>query len=233
MDPTAGPADCQPQITGLPNASLMTLFETAEEKHAGSLRLCSSPTTHCEPPAIGSPRFLMEPGTQFWRQEPAVFLPLSPDFLMQLRWAEKAKTLAATHSGMHGVWVYQEMPGSESSWYRGFSMAAPGPSQTESSRPRWPELSSATGGHPAQWGFSQQAQCPPSCLGVLPRPALNHTAPRRPTSAALGHARLLPLLGTPPRLSLSRPVLAPLCLTPLLLLDCQWPQSRAPASCGM
>lgn len=86
-----------------------------------------------------------------------MFLPLSPDFLMQLRWAEKAKILAATCSGMHGVWVHQGMPGSESSWVPGFSTAPTGTVQTGSSRPSWPELSSATGGHRAQWGFPQQA----------------------------------------------------------------------------
>lgn len=103
-----------------------------------------------------------------------MFLPLSPDFLSQLLWAEKAKTLAATCSGMHEVCVYQGMPGSESSWYRGFSTAAPGASQTESSRPWWPELSSAMGSlgktlHNRD--VSPTGPVPPSCLGVLPQAA--------------------------------------------------------------
>lgn len=92
-----------------------------------------------------------------------MFLPLSPDFLSQLLWAEKAKILAETCSGMHEIRVYQGMPGSESSWYWGFSMAALAPPKL-----RAPGLGGQNSALPwAHWGrpcttglCPQQAQCP-------------------------------------------------------------------------
>lgn len=102
------------------------------------------------------------------------------------------------------------MPASEYSWYQGFSTAVPGASQTESSRPRWPELSSATGRDLAQWGFPQQAQCPPSCLGVLPGPAggIEPQCSQKASQPSLGPCRAAPFArNTIPR-CLSQPVLA-------------------------
>lgn len=144
----------------------------------------------------------MEAGTQFWRQEPAVFLPLSPDFLMQLRWAEKAKILAATCSGMHGVWVHQGCPDLNPVGTRGLLRGTNRHRPNWELRPRWPELNSATGGPTVHSGdFPNRPWCSPSAWEVLPGPALNHTAPRRPPSSAFrAHARAAPFAGntTPP-----------------------------------
>ena len=89
-----------------------------------------------------------------------MFLPLSLDFLSQLLCAEKAKILAATCSGMHEIWVYQGMPGSESSWYQEFSTAASAPPKR-----RAPGL----GGQNSALGSPVGARCPapslqPGCL---------------------------------------------------------------------
>ena len=71
-------------------------------------------------------------------------------------------------------------------------------------------------------------ECSLGLLGVL-----NHSAPRRPPSPALCPVGQLPLPGTPsPAASPSLSSLPP-PLTSLLLLDCQRPQSRAAASCGL